>query len=82
MISVRQLHPCFVGEISGADLTNPVDWDTFHKIEAWLDRFAVLIFRAQRLQDEQQIAFSKLFGPRVSAGAYYCARSRPLMAHL
>jgi alpha-ketoglutarate-dependent 2,4-dichlorophenoxyacetate dioxygenase len=28
-----------------------------------LDRFAVLIFREQPIEDEQQIAFSRLFGP-------------------
>ena len=63
MISVRQLHPLFVGEVSGVDLSSPVDRGTFLKIEAALGHFAVLIFRGQALQDEQQIAFTQLFGP-------------------
>ncbi|RZN30179.1 TauD/TfdA family dioxygenase [Bradyrhizobium sp. Leo121] len=61
-IIVRPLHPIFVAEVSGVDLRCPVDREIFREIEAALDRYAVLIFRAQPLADEQQIAFSQLFG--------------------
>jgi alpha-ketoglutarate-dependent 2,4-dichlorophenoxyacetate dioxygenase len=59
----RPLHPIFVSEVSGIDLRNPLTRDTFLKIQAALDRYAVLVFRDQPLDDEQQIAFSQLFGP-------------------
>jgi alpha-ketoglutarate-dependent 2,4-dichlorophenoxyacetate dioxygenase len=62
-VSVRRLHPLFVGEVSGVDLRRSIDQETFSAIEAALDRYAVLIFRNQMLKDEQQIAFSRLFGP-------------------
>ncbi len=62
-VSVRRLHPLFVGEVSGVDLRRSIDQETFSAIEAALDRYAVLTFRNQMLKDEQQIAFSRLFGP-------------------
>jgi alpha-ketoglutarate-dependent 2,4-dichlorophenoxyacetate dioxygenase len=62
-ISSRPLHPLFGAEVSGVDLRETVDQDTFAEIETELDRYAVLVFRDQPLNDEQQIAFSRLFGP-------------------
>ena len=61
-ISVTALHQNFVGEVSDVDLCNAVEKDTFLEISEALDRCAVLVFRDQRLTDEQQIAFSQLFG--------------------
>ena len=62
-IQARQLHPLFVGEVSHIDLRRPLDPQTFREIEALLDRYAVLVFHDQLLDDDQQIAFSRLFGP-------------------
>jgi alpha-ketoglutarate-dependent 2,4-dichlorophenoxyacetate dioxygenase len=62
-IQIRQLHPVFVGEVTGVDLCGAPERAAFREIEAALDRHAVLVFRDQRLDDEHQIAFSRLFGP-------------------
>jgi alpha-ketoglutarate-dependent 2,4-dichlorophenoxyacetate dioxygenase len=61
-ISIRQIHPVFVGEVSGADLTKPMSRDQVAAIEAGMDRYAVLVFRDQNLTDDQQMAFTKNFG--------------------
>ena len=66
-ISVRGLHPLFVGAVSGVDIHDQVDQETFREIERALDRYAVLVFRGQPLTDKQQIAFSGLFGPLETA---------------
>jgi alpha-ketoglutarate-dependent 2,4-dichlorophenoxyacetate dioxygenase len=66
-ISTTALHPLFVGEVSGVDLRVPVDQETFHEIAQALDRYSVLVLRDQPLTDEQQIAFSRLFGPLETA---------------
>jgi alpha-ketoglutarate-dependent 2,4-dichlorophenoxyacetate dioxygenase len=58
-----QLHPLFVGEVSGIDLRDTVDQETFASMVGALDRHAVLVFRDQHLDDDQQIAFSRRFGP-------------------
>ncbi len=63
MIEVKQLHPLFVGEVSGVDLSKPVDADTVAAIVAAADKYAVLVFHDQKVDDDQQIAFSALLGP-------------------
>ncbi len=61
-ITVRQLHPLFVGEVGGVDLRS-VSRAEAGEIEAAIDRYAVLVFRGQPVTDDQQIAFSELLGP-------------------
>src|SRR4051812_1828754 len=61
-VSIRQLHPVFVGEVSGVDLRRPLVPGAVAAIEAGMDRYAVLVFHAQEITDEQQIAFSRNFG--------------------
>jgi alpha-ketoglutarate-dependent 2,4-dichlorophenoxyacetate dioxygenase len=62
-IAIRQIHPVFVGEVSGVDLAKPLALDEVATIEAGMDRYAVLVFHDQKITDEQQMAFSKNFGP-------------------
>ena len=61
-VSLHPLHPLFVAEASGIDTTQPISRDNAAAIEAAMDRYAVLVFRDQRLTDEQQLAFSRGFG--------------------
>jgi alpha-ketoglutarate-dependent 2,4-dichlorophenoxyacetate dioxygenase len=61
-VSIRQIHPVFVGEVSGVDLRQPLAREEVAAIEAGMDRCAVLIFHDQDITDEQQIAFTRNFG--------------------
>jgi alpha-ketoglutarate-dependent 2,4-dichlorophenoxyacetate dioxygenase len=61
-ISVRPLHDLFVGEVGGVDLTRPLAPEDVAAIEAAIAEHAVLVFRDQRVTDEQQLAFSRYFG--------------------
>ena len=61
-ISIHQIHPVFVGEVSGVDLRRPLSPVEVAAIEDGMDRYAVLIFHDQNITDEQQIAFSRNFG--------------------
>jgi len=54
--------PGFAGEVSGIDLRQPVGPDEVAAITAGMDRFAVLVFHDQRIDDAQQLAFSRHFG--------------------
>ena len=56
------LHPVFAAEISGIDTTHPLSPDDVAAVEAAISHYAVLVFRNQRLTDEQQLAFSRGFG--------------------
>jgi len=62
-ITFRQIHPVFVGEVSGVDLTKPLTPDEAATLDAGINRYAVLVFRDQDLSDEQQMAFTRNFGP-------------------
>src|SRR5690349_17909971 len=61
-LEIRPLHPVFAGEVSGLDCRRPLDRAEVAAIEAGMDRYAVLVFRDQKLTDEQQIAFTRQFG--------------------
>jgi alpha-ketoglutarate-dependent 2,4-dichlorophenoxyacetate dioxygenase len=61
-ISVRPLHDLFVGEVGGIDLTRPLAPEDVAAIEAAIAEHAVLVFRDQRVTDEQQLQFSRYFG--------------------
>ena len=61
-LSVRPLHPLFVAEASGIDLARPLAPETVHEIDAAMNRFGVLVFRDQPLDQDQQIAFARSFG--------------------
>jgi len=61
-VAIRQIGTVFAGEVSGIDIAKPVATEDVAAIEAGMDRYAVLVFRDQRLTDEQQMAFSLNFG--------------------
>src|SRR5262249_40577569 len=61
-LTIRQLHPLFAAELSGIDVGRPIDADTVEALKAAIDRFAVLVFRGQDLDDERQMVFARNFG--------------------
>jgi alpha-ketoglutarate-dependent 2,4-dichlorophenoxyacetate dioxygenase len=61
-LSSRQLHPLFVGEVSGVDVGRPLDTATITALWQAIDRYAVLVFRGQDLDDERQMDFARQFG--------------------
>lgn len=50
-------------EIRGVDLSKPVSDAVFAEIEAAYDNYGVILFRNQHLSPDEQIEFSKRFGP-------------------
>lgn len=54
--------PLFAGEVSGIDLTRRLTDAEVEAIHAGMDRFGVLVFHDQHLEDEQQLAFSRQLG--------------------
>lgn len=62
-ITVAPITPSFVAEISGIDLARPLHPADRDAIEEAINRFAVVVFRGQKLTDAQQIDFAAEFGP-------------------
>lgn len=61
-VSIRQLHPFFVGEVADVDLRRPFSEGEATAIDAGINKYAVAIFHGQDITDEQQLAFSGNFG--------------------
>jgi len=61
-VTVRQLHPLFVGEISGVDLRKPMTSAEVEALTAAINQHGVLVFHDQSIDDAQQQAFSRNFG--------------------
>ena len=61
-ITVKRLHPLFVAEVTGIDLTKPVPREDFRVIWDAFNEHQILVFRDQHFDDESQIAFSRQFG--------------------
>ncbi|RAI60825.1 TauD/TfdA dioxygenase family protein [Roseicella frigidaeris] len=65
-LSIRPANPSrpdFVGEVAGVDIRRGVTPAEAAAIEAAMDRYGVLVFHDQEIDDQQQIAFSRHFGP-------------------
>jgi alpha-ketoglutarate-dependent 2,4-dichlorophenoxyacetate dioxygenase len=55
--------PFFAGLVSGVDLRHPLSAEQVAAVHAGMDRFAVLVFHDQPIDDEQQLVFSRALGP-------------------
>jgi alpha-ketoglutarate-dependent 2,4-dichlorophenoxyacetate dioxygenase len=66
-LSFRPFHPGFVAEVGGIDVRQPPASETVAELAAALDRYAVLVFPGQAIDDDQQLAFGRCFGPLESA---------------
>jgi len=68
-MTITPLNPGFVGEVAGIDLTQPLAATEVAAIERGMDQFAVLVFGAQRFDDDTQLSFSRNFGElEISSG--------------
>jgi alpha-ketoglutarate-dependent 2,4-dichlorophenoxyacetate dioxygenase len=61
-LTVTPLTACFAARLDGVDVRRPLDEPTWRALRAALDEHSVLVFHAQPLDDEAQIAFSRRFG--------------------
>jgi alpha-ketoglutarate-dependent 2,4-dichlorophenoxyacetate dioxygenase len=62
-ITIRQVGPCFAGEVDGIDLARPLSPEDAAAIHAGMDRYAVLVFHGRPVTLEQQMAFTLALGP-------------------
>ena len=61
-LHLTPLHPLFAAEVSGPDLRAPLTPALRAEIDRAMDRHAVLVFRGQVLDDDQQMAFGEALG--------------------
>ena len=63
-ISIRDLHPEFVGEVEGCDLRHPLSREEIRRLEDGIHRSAVLVFHDQDIDDLQQVGQLPRLGDR------------------
>jgi alpha-ketoglutarate-dependent 2,4-dichlorophenoxyacetate dioxygenase len=61
-ITIHEIGPCFAGEVAGIDMRQRLTPDEAAAIHAGMDRYAVLVFHGQDIDDEQQLAFTRSLG--------------------
>jgi alpha-ketoglutarate-dependent 2,4-dichlorophenoxyacetate dioxygenase len=61
-ITVRQLHPQFVGDVAGVELSPTLAPDAVRQLTDAIDRHAVLVFHEQSLDDDRLLGVGRLFG--------------------
>jgi alpha-ketoglutarate-dependent 2,4-dichlorophenoxyacetate dioxygenase len=62
-LAITPLHPLFAAKVTGVDLRHPIDEGTQRAIERAMDDYAVCVLPDQQIEDEHQVAFSRLYGP-------------------
>ena len=62
-IAFKPLHQHFAAEVPGFDMRQPIDPATAQLFERAIDRYGILVFPAQQVDDAQQLAFTANFGP-------------------
>ena len=72
-IEIKPLALTIGAEISGVDLSKPLSDQQFREIHAAFLKWKVLFFRAQHLNHDQHIAFSRMFGE--------CTPAHPVYGH-
>lgn len=62
-VVVNPITETFAAEIGGLDLRRPLEQGELQVVEDAFNRFSVLIFVQQDISDQQQVDFSRNFGP-------------------
>jgi alpha-ketoglutarate-dependent 2,4-dichlorophenoxyacetate dioxygenase len=62
-IEIMPISGDFGAKVRGVNLTQPIDSATFKQIHDAFNRYGFLVFPGQTLTDDEQIEFSKRFGP-------------------
>ena len=63
MLRLSPLHPVFAAETHDVDIGQVPDPGLVQEIAAALDRYAVVVLRGKPVGPEQQLAFTRAFGP-------------------
>ena len=71
---IEPLHAEFGARISGVDLSQSLDAETFASIELAINQYSLLLFENQRMDDAAHIRFSQGFGPLEEEHVTYYSR--------
>jgi alpha-ketoglutarate-dependent 2,4-dichlorophenoxyacetate dioxygenase len=72
----------FAAELHGIDISEPLAPDVVGAVHEAIDRYGVVVFRGQTLQDEQQMRFAAQFGPLERYSLSYRADRKLRLKHV
>ena len=79
-MEVNRLSPVLGAEVRGLDVSQPLGGESFAAVRrAWVAHNGLLVIRDQHLEPEQQLAFSRNFGPLFGETLGYSDLSRLLV---
>ena len=61
-MKIKPIHVDFGARISGIDLSRPLEQNTFDQIDDAINRYSLLLFENQRMNDAAHLDFSRRFG--------------------
>jgi len=61
-MNIESIHTEFAARISGIDLSRPLDDASFAEIDAAINRYSILLFEGQRMNDQLHLDFTRRFG--------------------
>ena len=61
-MNIDPIHPEFGARVADLDLSRPLADKTFSEIDAAINRFSLLLFENQRMNDDAHLAFTRRFG--------------------
>ena len=68
IIETRKEFPDFVAFVSDVELKNELETDQVKELDTAINKFSVLVFKNQNINDEQQVRFTKYFGEIEASG--------------
>jgi len=62
-LELTPIHEEFGARVGGVDLSRPLDAETFAAVDAAINRYSILLFENQQMNDAAHIDFTRRFGP-------------------
>lgn len=73
-VAIAPLHAEFGARVVGVDLARPLDEGVFEMIDTSINRYSVLLFEDQAMNDDAQLDFTRRFGPLEEEHVTYYSR--------
>ena len=73
-MNIEPIHPEFGARISGIDLSRPLDESTFARIDEAINRYSILLFEDQHMNDKAHLDFTRRFGQLEEEHVSYYSR--------
>ena len=73
-MNFEPLHAEFGARVDGVDLSRPLDDSDFDEIDAAINRYSLLLFEDQLMDDASHLEFSRRFGPLEEEHVSYYSR--------